>query len=149
MLLQVFCRYVLNASLSWSEELTRLLFVWLTFIGFGLAVQRDALPTIFVLGDRVANRAVAAALHAARDAASLAVAVLMAAYGFVLARGVAAIPTPALSISAAWLPLAVGCGGVLLIVQLVVKAAARTNSLVATGGLAVAGGLLALGVTFV
>lgn len=149
MLLQVFCRYVLNASLSWSEELTRLLFVWLTFIGFGLAVQRDALPTIFVLGDRVANRAAAAALYAARDAAGLAVAVLMATYGFVLARGVAAISTPALGISAAWLPLAVGCGGVLLIVQLVAKAAARTNSPVAAGGLAAVGGLLALGVTFV
>ena len=46
MLLQVFFRYVLNASLSWSEELTRLLFVWLTFLGFGLAAQRGALPTI-------------------------------------------------------------------------------------------------------
>ena len=148
MLLQVFCRYVLNASLSWSEELTRLLFVWLTFIGFGLAVERDALPTIFVLGDRVANRATAATLNAARDAMSLTVAVLMAIYGLELARGVAAIPTPALAVSAAWFPLAVGSGGVLLVVQLIAKTIARTRSPVLACGLAAAGVLLAIGVTF-
>lgn len=146
MLLQVFCRYVLNASLSWSEELTRLLFVWLTFVGFGLAVKRDALPTIFVLGDHVTNRAAAAALHAMRDALSLAVAALMAVYGFGLARAVAAIPTPALGVSAACFPLAVGTGGALLVVQLLAKAVARTNSRIGGCAVAVAGAMLTLGV---
>lgn len=121
MLLQVFCRYVLNASLSWSEELTRLLFVWLTFLGFGLAVQRGALPTIFVLGDRVAHRRLAATLNAARDVANLAVALLMAVSGFQLSRRVALIPTPALGLSTAWFPLAVGSGGALLAFQLLAK----------------------------
>src|SRR5215472_12354227 len=121
MLLQVFCRYVLNASLSWSEELTRLLFVWLTFLGFGLAVQRGALPTIFVLGDRVTHRRLAATLHAARDVANLAVALLMAMSGFQLSRRVALIPTPALGLSTAWFPLAVGSGGALLVFQLLAR----------------------------
>jgi TRAP-type C4-dicarboxylate transport system permease small subunit len=119
MMLQVFCRYVLNASLSWSEELTRLLFVWLTFLGFGLGVERDALPTIFVLGERFTNHKAAATLNGARDITSLAVAMLMAFSGFRLAPEIAAIPTPALGISVAWFPLAVGSGGALLIVQLV------------------------------
>lgn len=30
---QVFWRYVLNASLTWSEEAIRLMFVWLIFVG--------------------------------------------------------------------------------------------------------------------
>jgi TRAP-type C4-dicarboxylate transport system permease small subunit len=36
---QVIARYLLNASLAWSEEATRLLFIYLTFFGFVVAVQ--------------------------------------------------------------------------------------------------------------
>ena len=39
---QVFTRYVLNMPLSWSEELARLLVVWLTFIGAGFVASRNA-----------------------------------------------------------------------------------------------------------
>lgn len=38
----VFCRYVLNQSLSWSDEVVRYLFVWFTLIG-SAAVLRDRL----------------------------------------------------------------------------------------------------------
>ena len=30
---QVFCRFVLDSPLVWSEELSRLLFVWMTMFG--------------------------------------------------------------------------------------------------------------------
>jgi TRAP-type transport system small permease protein len=39
MFIQVFCRYVLNSSLSWSEELAKYLFVWMTFIGGALCFR--------------------------------------------------------------------------------------------------------------
>jgi TRAP-type C4-dicarboxylate transport system permease small subunit len=127
MLLQVFCRYVLNASLSWSEELTRLLFVWLTFLGFGLAAQRDAFPTIAILADHLAGPA-AAIVRGVRDALSLAVALQMGFYGFERAHEIAAMPTPALGISTGWFPLAVGAGGILLAFPLAGKARERTRS---------------------
>lgn len=51
---QVFMRYILDAPLTWSEEAARITFIWVTFIGAGLAFQRrdnlriqllpDALP---------------------------------------------------------------------------------------------------------
>lgn len=38
-LLQVFCRYILDSSLSWPEELTIYLMAWMTFIGSAVAVK--------------------------------------------------------------------------------------------------------------
>jgi len=40
--LQVFCRYVLNNSLFWSEELGRICLVWLTFLGSTIAYKQKA-----------------------------------------------------------------------------------------------------------
>lgn len=36
--LQVFCRFILNDSLTWSEEMCRYLFVWMVFLGAGVGV---------------------------------------------------------------------------------------------------------------
>ena len=38
---QVFFRYVLNNSLSWSEELARYFFVWMIYIGISYGVKMD------------------------------------------------------------------------------------------------------------
>lgn len=40
--LQIFMRYVMGASLSWSEELSRYFFIWATYIGIAYAVRKDA-----------------------------------------------------------------------------------------------------------
>ncbi len=38
-LLQIFFRYVLNSPLVWSEELSRYLFIWISFLGWTLATR--------------------------------------------------------------------------------------------------------------
>ncbi|MGH7266617.1 MAG: TRAP transporter small permease [Candidatus Rokuibacteriota bacterium] len=40
--LQVFCRYVLNASLVWPEEFSRYAMVWVTCLAAGIAVRQAA-----------------------------------------------------------------------------------------------------------
>ncbi|WP_115714892.1 TRAP transporter small permease [Amedibacterium intestinale] len=37
---QVFCRYLLNFSLSWSEEITRYLFNWSAFISISYCIKK-------------------------------------------------------------------------------------------------------------
>ena len=36
---QVFCRYVFNAAPSWTEEIAKYLFVWMTFVGAAAAFR--------------------------------------------------------------------------------------------------------------
>lgn len=43
---QVFCRYILNHSLFWSEELARYCLVWLTFLGASTAYRRKLHPGV-------------------------------------------------------------------------------------------------------
>ena len=40
-LIQVVYRYVLNDALGWSSELTRIIFVWMTFLGSAVAINRS------------------------------------------------------------------------------------------------------------
>ena len=48
---QVFMRYVLRSSLSWSEELARYLFIWMIYIGisYGVRLNRHIKVDAFVL----------------------------------------------------------------------------------------------------
>lgn len=41
-LTQIFFRYVLNASLSWPEELARWAFVWMVFVGMAVGLRRNS-----------------------------------------------------------------------------------------------------------
>lgn len=41
-IIQVFFRFVMNNSLSWSEEAARYLQVWITFVGSSIALRRGA-----------------------------------------------------------------------------------------------------------
>ncbi len=50
---QVFCRYALNHSLFWAEELSRYLLVWLTFLGASVAYRRKVHPGIDVIYHRL------------------------------------------------------------------------------------------------
>ena len=55
--LQVFCRYVLNASLPWPEEAAQFLFVWAVFLGMALLTRRDRHISISLFGPGLSDRA--------------------------------------------------------------------------------------------
>lgn len=58
---QVFCRYILSNSLSWSEELMRFLYVWVVMIGINLGIRHKSLAAITSLSDIIAKRCEVAA----------------------------------------------------------------------------------------
>jgi TRAP-type C4-dicarboxylate transport system permease small subunit len=65
-ILQVFFRYVLNSSLSWSEEAARYLFIWAALLGFSSSVEARRLFSFEIIVARLpaAGRRACAFLYA-------------------------------------------------------------------------------------
>ena len=53
----MFCRYALNAPLRWPEEVSRLLLVWLTYLGALVLPETGLHVAIGVIRDRLPIRA--------------------------------------------------------------------------------------------
>lgn len=112
--LGVFSRYVLHATFQWYDEVARLCFVWMVFLGAAVAVRRGAHFRLHLLIDRFGPRL--------RHAADLAVSLLVLAFGGVLvAGGIAMYPvarrqvTDSLELSMLWFHGALPVGGALMV----------------------------------
>jgi TRAP-type C4-dicarboxylate transport system permease small subunit len=95
--LEVFCRYLLNHSLFWAEELARYILVWLTFLGATAAYWRKAHPGIDILTAKMGPRlyrANAVLVHSL----SLSLFLVMVYYGINFSYFVRLQITPALSL---------------------------------------------------
>jgi len=53
---QVFFRYVLQNSLTWSEELIRYMFIWSTFLGVPIGLDRGIHASFDLLSKRIPER---------------------------------------------------------------------------------------------
>jgi TRAP-type C4-dicarboxylate transport system permease small subunit len=112
--LGVFSRYVMQATLQWYDEVARLCFVWIIFLGSAAAVRRRLHFRMHLLVDRLAP--------GARAAAERFVTLTVIAFGAVLvAGGIGIAPiasrqvTDALEISQLWFFGALPVGGALMI----------------------------------
>jgi TRAP-type C4-dicarboxylate transport system permease small subunit len=102
---QVFCRYILNASLFWSEELARYMLVWLSFLGATVAYYRNLHPGVDVLTSRLSASKQGIARQLVHITA-MALALVMVVSGSQFAWFIRMQISPALSIRK-WIILAV------------------------------------------
>ena len=121
---QIFMRYVMQDSLTWSEELARYLFVWVSYIGVSYAVKRSAhirveAATMF-LPERV-KRYVILLSHLA----FLVFAVMVVKEGYTLSMKIFKFgqTSPALGIPMGYIYLAPTVGFLLIFFRLIAKAA--------------------------
>jgi TRAP-type C4-dicarboxylate transport system permease small subunit len=112
--LGVWSRYVLHATFQWYDEVARLCFVWMVFLGAAVAVRRGAHFRLHLLIDRFGPRL--------RRVIDLVVTLLVMGFGGVLvAGGVAMYPlarrqvTDSLELSMLWFYGALPIGGALMI----------------------------------
>ena len=54
---QIVCRFVLSLSVPWTEEVSRLLFIWLAYTGAAIGVREGSLIVIDTLPQMLGQRA--------------------------------------------------------------------------------------------
>ena len=117
---QVFCRYVLESSLSWSEELMRYLYVWIVMVGINLGIRHRGLAAITSLTDYLDRKApkFRNGLAIAAFAVQLLFFVVMFVYGCQLVMAGKQL-APALRIPMSYIYLAIPVGSGMSIVYTV------------------------------
>lgn len=114
--IQVVCRYILNASLSWSEELARYVFVWASMLGFSVATKHGTNATIDVISSRL--KGTVRFVHTLLcDVVIILICVIMTYFGCVILPTMAKTFSAALLIPNQYLYAAVPVSGALIIVH--------------------------------
>ncbi|MBA3325084.1 MAG: TRAP transporter large permease subunit [Rhodobacteraceae bacterium] len=112
--LQVFCRYVLNASLPWPEEAAQFGFVWGVFLGLAVLTYRDRHIAISLLVPRLPPRAQAAHVAFLRVCAAIAC-IVMVVHGIdFMNRTMQVLPALRLPLKWLWMAVPAGAGLALL-----------------------------------
>ena len=119
-ILQVFYRYVLGSSLSWSEESARFLFIWVVMLGASMGVKegfhvavtlfKDWLPPRLKTGVDILFTLLTGVMAAA-----------MVVFGSSIADTVAIQQSPAIRISMFWVYLAIPVSGALMLLHLTAR----------------------------
>ena len=109
---QVFCRYVLHSSLTWSEQVSVLLFFILIMLGANLAVKTDSETKVDIL--RFKNKRANSILHLLTDVLSIVALAVFIVSGFALLKHARKFPQFLSSIRLnyfyiyLWLPIGFG-----------------------------------------
>lgn len=111
-------RFIIESSLAFPDELIRYLFVWMVFLGSGIAYRRNMHAAIGLLVTNLPMPLRRAALIAASLSSGCFFA-LMLYYGIGLTQRVEAQISPALEISMSWVYGAVPAGMAILIIYTV------------------------------
>jgi TRAP-type C4-dicarboxylate transport system permease small subunit len=112
---QIFMRYVVHSPLVWSEELARMSFVYLTFIGAGLAFHRGENLRLGVLTDALPERARLRLRAVTYVVEALFIGIVLV-YSVPLLRRLYPAPTPALEWSMDCFYAGVAIGGAVIFV---------------------------------
>jgi TRAP-type C4-dicarboxylate transport system permease small subunit len=112
--LGVFSRYVIGRTFTWYDEIARLLFVWIVFLGAAVGVRRAAHFRLHLLIDRLrpAGRRLA---HAVGVLVLIGFGLVLIQQGWKLVELGQFQRTPVMGLSKQWVYASVPAGGFLII----------------------------------
>jgi TRAP-type C4-dicarboxylate transport system permease small subunit len=120
--LGVIFRFILHDSLSWSDELSSYLFVWLTCLGAAAGVKLRVHPEVKALADRL-PAVMQVGLEDLTDVAIAALGVIFVVYGGDMLDLIGTETASSLPISMVYPYLAIPVGGALLILHAAARVA--------------------------
>jgi TRAP-type C4-dicarboxylate transport system permease small subunit len=112
----VFCRYVLNDALSWTEELSRYCMVWMAYLGMSLAVRDKQHMGLDFIVEKFSPRA-RSYIELGNRIVVMAFLVIVLRYSLSHLKVVRVQSSPSMEISMFWPYLAVTVGMGLMILQ--------------------------------
>jgi TRAP-type C4-dicarboxylate transport system permease small subunit len=81
----VFSRFVLNSSLGWADELSRFIFIWISFLGAVMAYGTDDHVGLNFLVAKIKSGRIQNIIKVVSDLLILAVLGIIAYYGYIVA----------------------------------------------------------------
>lgn len=116
---QVFSRFFLGASLSWSEELSRYLMAWLVFLGAAISIRKQSLIGVEAFVDLVSNN-VKKYIKTFVYIVCLGFGVFLVLKGIDMLEIVATQKSPAMKVPMTWVYASIPFGGVLMAINSIV-----------------------------
>jgi TRAP-type transport system small permease protein len=113
---QVFARFVAGNSLTFSEEASRFLMIWLTLLGAAYAVKEGSLIAVDILQNKLTGKP-AKVLKVIMSVSTSVFYIILIIYGFKMAQNVSFQTAPTTGLSMFWPMLAVPVGGALMLIN--------------------------------
>jgi TRAP-type C4-dicarboxylate transport system permease small subunit len=114
--LQVFSRYVLNSSFSWTEELARYTFIWMNMLGASYVLKNESNAVVDFFGNLLKGKA--RFTHRLYVFAMISlVAGIFIFQGFKMAMVGMYRPSAALGVPMGWIYMAIPVGSVGILIQ--------------------------------
>ncbi len=110
---QVFCRYVLDFSIRWSEEVPLILMVWFGFISMAIGVKKRLHISIELFYSLMPEK-VQAVIRKVVDLLVAGFGIVMVVYGYKLASFTMSSTMPATKLPTGYLYMAIPIAGVLI-----------------------------------
>ena len=127
----VFTRYCLNSSLGWADELSRFIFIWISFLGAAYAYAYDEHLGLDFIVERIRPAKLQTLVRLFGDISIGAVLLVITIYGWTVAESATNL-SPALYIPMKWIYMIVPATGAFMVVLNVVKIFGRLSALFRT-----------------
>lgn len=124
MVATVFFRYVLNKPIQWSDEISRLILVWITFLGAALATKSKKEIIVDVL-DVVLTHRMKFVIHSFADVLTLIFMVYVFIYGLEMSEFSLMIKSDALRMPYTYFYAALPIGAFITIIYLCIRLVKR------------------------